>query len=138
MTVHTTLQPMPELAPMLKRLRLSGLLESLPERNRQAIAGKMSHTDFVALLIQDEVERREHKKFNLRLRRAGFRGQKTFEEFDFAFNPHIGRPKTPDRAPCRFVEERVARRAAGPCALRLWPTSPRRGEEAARRGYDVT
>ncbi|MFH1571516.1 MAG: IS21-like element helper ATPase IstB [Gemmatimonadota bacterium] len=137
MTAHAALQPMPELAPMLKRLRLSGLLESLPERNRQAIAGKMSHTDFVALLIQDEVERREHKKFNLRLRRAGFRGQKTFEEFDFAFNPHIDRAQILDLATCRFVEEKVAVLIAGPCGTGKSHIAQALGHEAVRHGHDV-
>ena len=71
--------PMPELAPLLKRLRLSGILDSLETRNREAVANKMPYTDFLALLVADEVARREHKKFNLRIRRAGFRSSKTLE-----------------------------------------------------------
>ena len=67
--------PMPELAPLLKRLRLSGILDSLETRNREAVANKIPYTDFLALLIADEIARREHKKFNLRIRRAGFRSQ---------------------------------------------------------------
>ena len=51
-------QPMPELAPLLKQLRLSGFLESLPQRNRQALDQKLSHTEFLALLLQDEIARR--------------------------------------------------------------------------------
>ena len=77
------MNPMPELAPMLKRLRLSGILETLPARNQEAIDNKLAYSEFLALLVQDEVARREHKKFNLRLRRAGFRGEKTLEGFDF-------------------------------------------------------
>ena len=59
--------PMPELAPLLKRLRLSGILDSLETRNREAVANKIPYTDFLALLVADEVARREHKKFNLRI-----------------------------------------------------------------------
>ena len=65
------MNPMPELAPMLKQLRLSGILESLPNRNQEAIESKLSYSEFLALLIQDEVARRENKKFTLRVRRAG-------------------------------------------------------------------
>ena len=47
---------------------------------------KLAYSEFFALLVQDEVARREHEKINLRLQRAGFRGEKTLEGFDFAFN----------------------------------------------------
>ena len=78
-----TLNPIPELAPQLKLLRLSGILDSLDERNRQAISAKLAYTDFLAMLIGDEVARRESKKFDMRLRRAQFRTTKTLEQFDF-------------------------------------------------------
>ena len=78
--------PMPELAPVLKQLRLSGLLESLEQRNREAIEHKMTYPEFLALIIQDEAARRDQKKYGTRLRRAGFRGDKTLESFDFDFN----------------------------------------------------
>ena len=56
------LNPAPELAPQLKQLRLSGIFDSLEARNRQAIEAKMAYTDFLAMLISDEVARRESKK----------------------------------------------------------------------------
>jgi DNA (cytosine-5)-methyltransferase 1 len=77
------LNPAPELAPQLKQLRLSGILDSLEARNREAIHGKLAYTDFLALLISDEVARREQKKFTSRLRRAQFRTTKTLDQFDF-------------------------------------------------------
>ena len=82
-----TVSPLPELAPVLKQLRLSGLLESLDTRNREAIQSKLTYPEFLALVIQDEAERRDQKKYALRVRRAGFRGDKTIEGFDFDFNP---------------------------------------------------
>ena len=36
----TTMTPLPELTPILKQLRLSGLLESIETRNREAIEKK--------------------------------------------------------------------------------------------------
>ncbi len=45
-TATAVLQPMPELAPLLKQLRLSGILESLPHRNREAVDQKLSYTEF--------------------------------------------------------------------------------------------
>ena len=81
------MNPAPELAPQLKSLRLSGILDSLDARCRQAIESKLAYTEFLALLISDEVARRDQKKFGTRLRRAQFRTTKTLEQFDFARLP---------------------------------------------------
>ena len=76
------MNPMPEIIPMLKQLRLSGILDSLETRNRQAVDEKFSYMDFLATVITDEIARRNQKKLASALRRANFRNQKTLEEFD--------------------------------------------------------
>jgi len=131
------MNPMPELAPMLKQLRLSGILDSLEIRNREALEGKLAHTEFLALLIQDEVARREHKKFSLRLRRASFRGEKTIENFDFAFNPTIDRAAILDLCTCRFLDEKVSVLIAGRSGTGKSHVAQAIGHCALRRGYDV-
>ena len=109
------MNPMPELAPMLKQLRLSGILDSLQDRNKQAISKKMSYTEFLSLLISDEVARREQKTFSLRLRRAAFRSHKTLDQFDFSFNPNINSALIQELITGRFIEEKVAVLIVGPC-----------------------
>lgn len=54
-----TITPLPELTPILKQLRLSGLLDSLDTRNRETIKSKLTYPEFLALVIQDEAERRD-------------------------------------------------------------------------------
>ncbi len=131
------MNPMPELSPMLKQLRLSGILDSLEARNREAIEGKLAYPEFLALLIGDEVARREQKKLQTRLRRANFRTHKTLEDFDFDFNPKINRVLIQDLATTRFVEEKVAVLIAGPCGTGKSHLAQALGHCAARRGYDV-
>lgn len=131
------MNPSPELSPLLKQLRLSGILDSLDTRNREAVEHKMPYTDFLALLIGDEVARREHKKFNLRLRRAGFRSSKTIEQFDFDFNPGIDHTLITELATCRFIEEKVAVLIAGPCGTGKSHLGQALGHCAVRAGYDV-
>jgi DNA replication protein DnaC len=101
------MNPAPQLATSLKQLRLSGILDSLEHRNRQAIQEGLSFTDFLGLLVQDEVARRDQKKFSGRFRRASFRGEKTIENFDFRFNPAINQKLIKDLATCRFIEEKA-------------------------------
>ena len=131
------MNPIPELTPLLKQLRLSGILDSLEARNREAIDRKLSFTDFLSLLIHDEVARREHKKLELRLRRANFRSQKTLEGFDFDRLPNLNRAVVHDLATCRFVEEKVAVQIVGPCGTGKSHLAQSLGHAAARRGYDV-
>lgn len=131
------MNPMPELSPLLKQLRLSGILDSLDKRNREAVENKMPYTDFLALLVHDEVARREHKKFNLRIRRAGFRSSKTLEQFDFDFNPGIDHTLITELATCRFVDEKVAVLIAGPCGTGKSHLAQALGHCAVRAGHDV-
>ncbi|MCP4609006.1 MAG: ATP-binding protein [Planctomycetes bacterium] len=109
------MNPMPELSPMLKQLRLSGILDSLEVRNHQAIEEKLAYTEFLALLLQDETARRTNKKLSQRLRKAGFQSNKTLEAFDFTFNPIIDKKLIMDLATGQFMSEKVPVLIAGPC-----------------------
>ena len=97
------MHPTEDLIPILKKLRLSGVLESLDLRRRQAVDERLSFEEFLYRILHDEVERRDGKQMASRLRRANFEGSKTFDEFDFGFNPKIPRHKIIDLATCNFV-----------------------------------
>lgn len=131
------MNPVPELSPYLKQLRLSGILDSLEARNRQAIDGKLAYTEFLALLIQDEVARREQKKFALRLRRAAFRATKTFEQFDFERLPNVNRTLVHDLATGRYMGERAPVLIVGPCGTGKSHLAQALGHCAVRQGVDV-
>lgn len=128
---------MPQLSPLLKQLRLSGILDSLEARNKEAVQAKLAYTDFLALLIQDEVARREQKKFNMRVRRAGFRSHKTIEQFDFGFIPKLNQTLIQDLATCRFVTERANVLIAGPCGTGKSHLAQALGHCAVRSGHEV-
>jgi hypothetical protein len=72
------MNPMPQLETLLKLLRLSGILDSLEARNRQAIESQLAYTDFLSLLVQDEVARRDQRQFAQRLRTKSRRLQPKF------------------------------------------------------------
>jgi len=131
------MNPVPELAPQLKQLRLSGILDSLEARNRQAIESKLAFTEFLALLIGDEVARREQKKFSLRLRRAQFRTTKTLEQFDFERLPQLNRALVHDLATGRYLTERAPVLIVGPCGTGKSHLAQALGHCAVRQGADV-
>ena len=131
------MNPIPELTPALKQLRLSGILDSLEARNRQAIDGRLAYTEFLALLIQDEVARREQKKFTSRLRRASFRAQKTLEGFDFDRLPGVNRSQVADLATGRYLDEHAPVLIVGPCGTGKSHLAQALGHCAVRQGRDV-
>lgn len=131
------MNPLPEITPHLKQLRLSGILDSLEARNRQAIEAKLAYTEFLALLIQDEVARREQKKFQLRLRRATFRATKTLEQFDFERLPKLNRALVHELATGRYISERAPVLIVGPCGTGKSHLAQALGHGAVRQGVDV-
>ena len=90
----------------IKVLRLEGLISSLDLRLQQAQSSTLGYLEFLQLLVQDEIERREARKLTLRLSRASFEEEKTLEGFDFSFNPKLNARLIRDLATCVFIEKR--------------------------------
>ena len=107
--------PMPELESALKQLRLSGMTETVYQRNKEAIDNKLSYMEFLGLLVQDEILRRENNQFAKRIKYAGFKLEKTIANFDFGFNPKVDQAVIKDLATCRFVHEKAPVLIVGPC-----------------------
>lgn len=121
----------------LKQLRLSGILETLDVRLKQAEDEQWSHLDFLQRLLEDETERRSHKQMQLRLRRANFQADKTLERFDFSFNPQLNKTTIMNLATCQFVERKENVLIVGPSGTGKSHLGQALGFEACRRGYDV-
>ena len=132
-----TMNPTPELSGQLKQLRLSGILDSLEARNREAVQGKLAYTDFLAMLIGDEVARREIKKFSMRMRRAQFRTTKTLEHFEFERLPKLNRTLIHDLATGRYLHEKAPVLMVGPSGIGKSHLAQALGHCAVRQGHDV-
>jgi len=126
-----------QLAPHLKHLRLSGILETLDARNRQAIEGKWSYIEFLSRLLEDEVERRAQKQLGLRMRRATLNATKTLETFDFQFNPTLNRQQILALATCDYLREHRNVLVCGPTGVGKSHLVQALGQEACRQGFSV-
>ena len=108
---------MAQLKPQLKHLRLSGILETLDVRNRQAVDDKWSYIEFLSRLLEDEIERRAQNQLTTRLRRATIDLTKTLEAFDFSFNPALNRQQVLQLASCDFVRRKRNALLCGPTGV---------------------
>ena len=126
-----------ELVPVLKKLRLWGVLKTLDLRTREAVEGEISHHEFLYRLCCDEVERREAKQLELRLRRASFETTKRLEDFEWSFNPKIPKQRIVELATCHFVEKQESVLLIGPAGVGKSHLAQANGERACRAGHSV-
>lgn len=121
----------------LKRLRLSGILETLDIRTQQAIDGQWSYLDFLSRLLEDEVARREQKQLALRIRRAAINTTKTLEAFDFAFNPTLNRQRILDLATGDYIRQQRNILLCGPTGVGKSHVASGLAHEACVQGFNV-
>ena len=89
----------------LKKLRLSGMAQSLDVRLQEASGNGLNHVEFLELVLQDELAVRAERLVNRRIKSASFRELKTLEDFEFSFNPSIKKKQLFDLATCKFIRE---------------------------------
>ncbi len=131
------MSPIDDLIPILKKLRLSGLLDTLELRTRQAVEDNLSHGEFLFRLLSDEAERRDSRKLQLRIQRAHFDSPQTLEDFNFAFNPDIPKARIIDLATCLFVQRHDNVALVGPAGVGKSHVAQAIGQRACRAGYKV-
>jgi DNA replication protein DnaC len=122
----------------LRTLKLGGMLDTLEARLTQAHAGELGHLEFLQVLCEDEIARRQAKALRERVRRARFEEPTTLEDFDFAFNPKLPVAQIRDLATCRFIEAGESVLLYGPVGVGKTHIAQALGHLACRRGFSVT
>ena len=103
-----------KLAEQLKKLRLSGITQTLDVRLQEAAANRLDHAEFLELVLADELAVRQERLIARGMKAAGFREQKTLEDFQWDFNRTIKKKQIYDLAAGGFVRQRRDVLLAGP------------------------
>jgi len=93
------------LSSMLRKLRLSGLAETLEVRLQEASGNSLTHAEFLELILQDEMLIRGQRQIARRVKSATFRDLKSLEEFDWSFNPSAKKNQFYELATGSFIGE---------------------------------
>lgn len=131
------MSPIDELSPILKKLRLSGVLQSLELRVRQSVEDDVHPAEFLLRVLHDEIERREGKQLEQRLRRASFEPNKTLENFDFLFNPKVPKARVIDLATCSFISRKENVLLVGQSGVGKSHIAQALGHRACLAGHEV-
>ena len=121
----------------LKELRLSGLQQTLSVRLQEAAANRLSHADFLELILQDELTVRQERVLKRRTHAADFRHLKTLEEFDWQFNPTIQRKQIYELATGAFIRKSTDVFFVGPPGVGKTHLAQAIGYEAIKMNFHV-
>ncbi len=129
---------MEQLQYQLKRIRLSAMAAALPVRLQEAKANDLPHLDFLALLVNDELEKRKDRLFNKRLRAARFPELKTLDTFNFDFNPSISKKQILELCSSHFIYKAESILLLGPPGVGKTHLAIAIGIGAIQNGYNVS
>ena len=121
----------------LRTLKLSGMLETIEARLSQARAGELGHIEFLQVLCEDEITRRQATAITRRLRKARFDEQVTLEGFDFAAAPKLPAAQIRDLAALRWLAAGESVILYGPVGVGKTHIAQALGHLAIRHGAGV-
>jgi DNA replication protein DnaC len=137
MTAPTATTVTPELKRLLRRVKLGKTLDTLPERLTLARTSKLSHAEFLELVLADEVARRDHQSAAVRARTAKLDPTMTLEAWDgdaaVTYDTHVWAELTS----LRFVDNANSALILGPVGVGKTHLAHALGHIACRRGRKV-
>lgn len=126
-----------DLTATMRRLKLSPIATTLPERLTLARQQKMPHQDFLLLILQDEATRRDGMATSRRAQRANLDSSMVFEAWDETAKVTYDKQVLNELVSLRFVDARNHAAIYGPSGVGKTFMACALGHAACRRGYSV-
>lgn len=126
-----------DLKTVLRRLKLSRLLDVLPDRLALARSQQVPHQDFLMTVLSDEAQRRDGQAATLRALRAHLDADMRLEAWDQNAKVSYDRVLLNELVSLRFVESHAHVAIVGPFGVGKTFLAHALGHVASRRGYAV-
>jgi len=125
------------LTPLLKRLKLGGMLPTLPERLALARREQLDYAAFLEILLADETARRDGRRLEVRLQQAGFDEVCRLEDFDWSAQIALDRRLLDAVFSLDFLARHEHVLLVGPVGVGKSFLAQALGYTAVRAGYSV-
>lgn len=125
------------LLPKLKALKLTGMLDTMEARTELALTTDLSATEFLALLLDDEIDRRRQATLRRQEKAAGFESSRRLSQFDFSIVPTLDRRLVLEMSSCQFIVRHENWLIHGPSGVGKSHLATAIGYEAIRQGMTV-
>ena len=129
--------PTPDLQRILKRLKLSGILPTLPDRAAYTLDQQLHPLAFLELCLSDEIERRDAKNLRQRIERAHLDEVATLERFDWSARITIDRARVTDLFGLTFLHHQQDVIFQGPTGVGKTFLASALAHAAIRAGHRV-
>ena len=126
-----------DLKALLRRVKLGKLIDTLPERLSLARQQKMTHQDFLTLLLSDEVSRRDSNAAVTRAQRARLDPAMQIERWDETAKVSVDKAMLNELVSLRFIEANAHIAIVGPVGVGKTFLAHALGHVACRRGHSV-
>ena len=126
-----------DLTPLLKQLKLGAMAATLPERIALARRDQLDYAYFLEIVLSDEVNRRAHRRIELRLQQAGFQETCRLEDFDWSAAITLDRRLLDAVLSLEFLVRREHVLLVGPAGVGKTFLAQALGHAAIRAGYTV-
>src|ERR1700687_3874442 len=127
----------PDLKVVLRRLKLSRMLETMPERLVLARQQKMPHQDWLLLILSDEATRRDSLAISLRVQKAALDPTMHWEAWDSSAKVTFDRALLNELTSLRFLDSHAHVAIVGPVGVGKTFLAHALGHIACRRGANV-
>ena len=126
-----------DLRTVLRRLKLSRILDTLPERLALARQQQMPHQDLLLLVLQDEATRRDSQAAVFRAQKAQLDPAHEIERWDPTAKVTFDRQMLSDLLTLRFLDAHHHVAVVGPVGVGKTFLAHAIGHAACRRGHSV-
>ena len=124
-----------EMTVTMNRLKMFGMLETLDTRLAEAQENGWSYSDFLSALVTDEKGHRERKSTEYKIRRARFRRQASFDQFDYGVKRNLRKSQIEELRQLSFVRNKQNLLMLGPTGVGKTFLATAIGYHACHEGF---